>query len=213
MLRLAQKQVPTHVVASHTLCIQPGSIHLVHLQVDDRQLLVLISQLRLNSPQAKPQLQRVIYNLGQHHGTLRAVLRLVLALLRSPLSPDEAEAAMEEDGARAPRSLHDALQVMDCLNSALLQGCGQGIMVPVHLAADHAVYYDSLHQIICRLYLPTIREMQCAFFHKSLSESWHHQHMQRLLSAWIQARQLAKLSRAVRWDGTALAAGFDRTTG
>ena len=83
------------------------------LQVDDRQLLVLISQLRLNSPQAKPQLQRVIYNLGQHHGTLRAVLRLVLALLRSPLSPDEAETAMEEDGASAPRSLQDALQVIE----------------------------------------------------------------------------------------------------
>ena len=85
----------------------------MQLQVNDRQLLVLISQLRLNSPQAKPQLQRVIYNLGQHHGTLRAVLRLVLALLRSPLSPDEAETAMEEDGASAPRSLQDALQVMN----------------------------------------------------------------------------------------------------
>ena len=97
-------------MASHAIQAQSD---LVHLQVDDRQLLVLISQLRLNSPQAKPQLQRVIYNLGQHHGTLRAVLRLVLALLRSPLSPDEAETAMEEDGASAPRSLQDALQVMN----------------------------------------------------------------------------------------------------
>ena len=81
------------------------------VQVDDRQLLVLLSQLRLNSPQAKPQLQRVIYNLGQHHGTLRAVLRLALALLRFPLSPDEAEPASEEEQSRAPRSLRDALQV------------------------------------------------------------------------------------------------------
>ena len=80
-------------------------------QVDDRQLLVLLSQLRLNSPQAKPQLQRVIYNLGQHHDTLRAVLRLALALLRFPLSPDEAEPASEEEQSSAPRSLQDALQV------------------------------------------------------------------------------------------------------
>ena len=110
--RLGPKQVHTLArLHMHCACT-PGSSDLVHLQVDDRQLLVLISQLRLNSPQAKPQLQRVIYNLGQHHGTLRAVLRLVLALLRSPLSPDEAETAMEEDGASAPRSLQDALQVM-----------------------------------------------------------------------------------------------------
>lgn len=80
-------------------------------QVDDRQLLVLLSQLRLNSPQAKPQLQRVIYNLGQHHDTLRAVLRIALALLRFPLSPDEAEPASEEEQSSAPRSLQDALQV------------------------------------------------------------------------------------------------------
>ena len=79
--------------------------------MDDRQLLVLLSQLRLNSPQAKPQLQRVIYNLGQHHDTLRAVLRLALALLRFPLSPDEAEPASEEEQSSAPRSLQDALQV------------------------------------------------------------------------------------------------------
>ena len=81
------------------------------VQVDDRQLLVLLSQLRLNSPQAKPQLQRVIYNLGQHHDTLRALLRLALALLRFPLSPDEAEPASEEEQSSAPRSLRDALQV------------------------------------------------------------------------------------------------------
>jgi hypothetical protein len=80
-------------------------------QVDDRQLLVLLSQLRLNSPQAKPQLQRVMYNLGQHHDTLRAVLRLALALLRFPLSPDEAEPAGQEEQSSAPRSLQDALQV------------------------------------------------------------------------------------------------------
>ena len=79
--------------------------------MDDRQLLVLISQLRLNSLQAKPQLQRVLFNLGQHHDTLRAVLRLALMLLRFPLSPDEAEPAMDEDQSFVPRSLQDALQV------------------------------------------------------------------------------------------------------
>ena len=79
--------------------------------MDKRQLLVLLSQLRLNSLQAKPQLQRVIYNLGQHHDTMRAVLRLALTLLRFPLSPDEAGPSMEEDPASPPRSLQDALQV------------------------------------------------------------------------------------------------------
>ena len=79
--------------------------------MDERQLLVLLSQLRLNSLQAKPQLQRVIYNLSQHHDTLRAVLRLSLTLLRFPLSPDEAEPTMEEDQTSPPRSLQDALQV------------------------------------------------------------------------------------------------------
>lgn len=93
----------------------PSHRCLQYAQVDDRQLLVLLSQLRLNSPQAKPQLQRVVFNLGQHHDTLRAVLRLALALLRLPLSPDEAEEAMDEDqGSSAPRSLQDALQVKNC---------------------------------------------------------------------------------------------------
>ena len=87
------------------------------MQVDERQLLVLISQLRLNSLQAKPQLQRVIYNLSQHHDTLRTVLRLALTLLRFPLSPDEAEPAMEEDQTSPPRSLHDALQARKALCS------------------------------------------------------------------------------------------------
>ena len=93
------------------------------MQVDERQLLVLISQLRLNSLQAKPQLQRVIFNLSQHHGTLRAVLRLCLTLLRFPLSPDEAEAAMEDDQTSPPRSLQDALQV--CKALCLDRSCPQ----------------------------------------------------------------------------------------
>lgn len=112
------------------------------MQVDERQLLVLLSQLRLNSLQAKPQLQRVVYNLSQHHDTLRAVLRLSLTLLRFPLSPDEAEAAMEEDQTSPPRSLQDALQVCNPLPPVMAvtttRPCSFAISVVQSLPARHS---------------------------------------------------------------------------
>ena len=92
------------------------------MQVDEDALLNLVAVLRLPVPIAKGCLPRLFLNLSLHTSTRAALLRILLSLLRMPLSSSEsgpsdgpapeAELAprMEDDSAAAA-TLDDALQV------------------------------------------------------------------------------------------------------
>ena len=79
--------------------------------------MLLVALLRVSSPLAKSQLQRLFLNLCQHNATMRAAVQIVMCLLRAPLSADEASAQRSVDSVPSvdpptePASLADALQV------------------------------------------------------------------------------------------------------
>jgi hypothetical protein len=84
-------------------------------QVDEEGLAALVSLLRVSALLAKGQLQRLFLNLVRHPDTRLSTLRLLLSLLRMPLSADEAENASVSRRPALPAlpaaSLADALQV------------------------------------------------------------------------------------------------------
>lgn len=92
------------------------------VKVDDDALVTLISLLRVSSPLVKQHLQRLFLNLCEDKATMESTLRILLSLLRAPLSADEARAARQEPKQQLtqPASLSAALQVLhtacqDCI--------------------------------------------------------------------------------------------------
>lgn len=82
------------------------------MHLDDDALVTLISLLRINSQVAKGLLQRLFLNLCEDRATMESTLRILLSLLRAPLSTDEAQSARQEPAQQSrPASLSDALQV------------------------------------------------------------------------------------------------------
>eukprot|EP00884_Botryococcus_braunii_P008498 jgi/Botrbrau1/1764/Bobra.0217s0019.1 len=85
--------------------------------VDEEGLAALVSLLRLSTTVQKSQLHKLFGNLSWHPLTRTALLRLLLALLRMPLSADEAEGSQHGRlqrpllGSPAPTSLAAALEV------------------------------------------------------------------------------------------------------
>ena len=88
---------------------------LLGAQVDEHALVLLVALLRVSSPLAKSQLQRLFLNLCQHNATMHSAVQIIMCLLRAPLSADEASAARPPGPPAAPpeqpASLADALQV------------------------------------------------------------------------------------------------------
>lgn len=85
------------------------------VKVDDEALVALISLLRVTSPLVKQHLQRLFLNLCEDRATMESALRILLSLLRAPLSTDEARAARQEsEQPMQPSSLSAALQVPPC---------------------------------------------------------------------------------------------------
>jgi hypothetical protein len=89
------------------------------LQVEEDVLVTLVALLRLDSVLVKPQLQRLFLNLCQHPPTMEALLRMLLSLLRAPLSMDEAASLQH---AAPTSSLSDALQVCSLSVSSPIAG-------------------------------------------------------------------------------------------
>jgi hypothetical protein len=77
---------PRHIAAT------PSSA-LWSKQVDEEGLAALVSLLRLSAAVQKGQLHKLFANLAWHPATRKALLRLLMSLLRMPLSADEAEGA------------------------------------------------------------------------------------------------------------------------
>ena len=83
--------------------------------MDEHALVLLVALLRVSSPLAKSQLQRLFLNLCQHNATMHSAVQIIMCLLRAPLSADEASAQRPPGPPAAPpaepASLADALQV------------------------------------------------------------------------------------------------------
>lgn len=82
-------------------------------------LVSLVSLLRVDSQAIKPQLQRLFLNLCRQHEQMRCLIRMLLSLLRAPLSMDEVAATSQQQmqlpGPSSGATLSDALKV--CLTS------------------------------------------------------------------------------------------------
>ncbi len=83
------------------------------MKVDEDALVTLVSLLRVSSQQAKGHLQKLFINLCEDRATMESTLRILLSLLRAPLSADEAQLSRPRpDQPAAPASLSAALQVL-----------------------------------------------------------------------------------------------------
>ncbi|CAL8470976.1 g10518 [Coccomyxa elongata] len=90
--------------------MHPGSMEL-QVKVDEDALVTLVSLLRVSSQQAKGHLQKLFINLCEDRATMESTLRILLSLLRAPLSTDEAQLSRPRpDQPAAPASLSAALQ-------------------------------------------------------------------------------------------------------
>ncbi|KAL4856977.1 E3 ubiquitin-protein ligase UPL1 [Chlorella vulgaris] len=80
-----------------------GAVAEPPVQMDEDGLLTLVRLLRLGQPLGKGQLQRLFHNLCANTQTRESLLRLLLSILRGPLTSDELDVvggAMEADGRR-----------------------------------------------------------------------------------------------------------------
>ncbi|BDA45426.1 probable E3 ubiquitin-protein ligase HUWE1 [Coccomyxa sp. Obi] len=90
--------------------MHPRSMEL-QVKVDEDALVTLVSLLRVSSQQAKGHLQKLFINLCEDRVTMESTLRILLSLLRAPLSADEAQLSRPRpDQPAAPSSLSAALQ-------------------------------------------------------------------------------------------------------
>lgn len=78
-------------------------------QLDEASLLLLLQLLRVNSPLTKTLLQRLLHNLVMYAPLNAAIVRILLASLRGPLTFDE----HGEGGADAPPLLGVEGEVRD----------------------------------------------------------------------------------------------------